>query len=123
MWYGLLVTLFFILCVLLILIILIQKTKGGMGLGSMGGGTQMLFGGSGGQDLFQKMTWVMTALFMGGSLVLAMIKRPTTSGLLSGIAQVQSVQQAAPVSQALPTTATATTTTTPAAETAPTTAA
>lgn len=91
MLYGLLITLFLILCVFLILIILIQKTKGGMGLGSMGGGTQMLFGGSGGQDLFQKITWVMTALFMGGSLLLAMIKRPITTGLLSSVAQVQNV--------------------------------
>jgi len=120
MWYGLLVTLFFILCVLLILIILIQKTKGGMGLGSMGGGTQMLFGGSGGQDLFQKMTWVMTALFMGSSLLLAMIKRPETSGLLSTLAQVQPVQHVAPVSAATPVAAASTAT--PGAETTPVTA-
>jgi len=42
-----------------------QKGKGGMGLGSMGGGAQMLFGGSGGQDIFQKTTWVLGIIFYG----------------------------------------------------------
>lgn len=74
MLYGLLLTLFVILCFLLILIILVQKSRSSMGLGGLGGGAQMLFGGSGGQDLFQKMTWIMVALFMGGSLVLAIMK-------------------------------------------------
>lgn len=59
---------------LLIPLILLQKGKGSMGLGAMGGGTQMLFGGSGGQDLFQKMTWVLGAIFMFGSLTLATLK-------------------------------------------------
>lgn len=45
-----------------------------MGLGNLGGGAQLLFGGSGGQDLFQKITWVLGALFMGGSLALSMMK-------------------------------------------------
>lgn len=45
-----------------------------MGLGGLGGGAQMLFGGSGGQDLFQRITWVMVALFMFGSLVLSIMK-------------------------------------------------
>lgn len=45
-----------------------------MGLGAMGGGTQMLFGGSGGQEVFQKTTWVMGAIFMLGSLALAILK-------------------------------------------------
>lgn len=74
MLYGLLVTLFTISCFLLILIILIQKGKGSMGLGNLGGGAQMLFGGSGGQDLFQKITWGLGAVFMFGSLILALMK-------------------------------------------------
>lgn len=45
-----------------------------MGLGAMGGGAQMLFGGSGGQDLFQKITWFLGAVFMIGSLALAIAK-------------------------------------------------
>jgi preprotein translocase subunit SecG len=74
MLYGFLLTLYVILCLLLILIILIQKGKSSMGLGAMGGSSQLLFGGSGGQDLFQKITWVMITIFLSGSLVLALMK-------------------------------------------------
>ena len=77
MLYYLLVTPFIIMCFLLIFIIFLQKGKGSMGLGSMGGGTQMLFGGSGGQDLFQKATWVMVGIFLFGSLGLSIYKTKT----------------------------------------------
>lgn len=73
MLYGLLVTFFVILSIFMILIILIQKGKG-MGVMQFGAGSQMLFGGSGGQDLFQKITWTCGALFMLGSLILALMK-------------------------------------------------
>ena len=74
MLFGLFVSLFVIVCFLLILIILVQQGKGGMGLGSLGGGTQMLFGGSGGQELFEKVTWIMGALFIFGALGLTILK-------------------------------------------------
>jgi preprotein translocase subunit SecG len=74
MLFGFLVTLFVIVCAMLILLILVQKGKSSTGLGGLGGGSQMLFGGSGGQDIFQKITWVLTVFFMGGSLVLALMK-------------------------------------------------
>ena len=74
MLYGFLLTLFILNCLLLILFIFIQKGKSSMGLGGLGGGTQMLFGGSGGQDFFQKVTWVMGAIFMIGSLMLTLMK-------------------------------------------------
>lgn len=74
MLYGFLLSAFFVVCVLLVLIILIQQGKGNMGLGNMGGGAQMLFGGSGGQDIFQKITWGLGALFMIGSLGLSLMK-------------------------------------------------
>lgn len=45
-----------------------------MGIGNLGGGVQMLFGGSGGQDIFQKTTWALGALFMFGSLGLSLMK-------------------------------------------------
>lgn len=70
---GLLIVLLCIDALLLIPLILIQKGKGSMGLGSLGGGTQMLFGGSGGQDLFQKVTWVLGSIFMAGSLFLSIM--------------------------------------------------
>jgi preprotein translocase subunit SecG len=71
---GLLTALFVFVCLLMIPLILLQKGKGSMGLGSMGGSAQMLFGGAGGQDLFQKMTWILGALFMGGSLLISIMK-------------------------------------------------
>jgi len=70
MLFGFLLTLFIFVCFLLILVILVQQGKGGLGLGSIGGGAQMLFGGSGGQDLFQKITWTLGAIFMAGSFIL-----------------------------------------------------
>ncbi len=74
MLFGFLASCFVLLSFLLIFLIMWQKGKGSLGLGSMGGGAQMLFGGSGGQDLFQKATWVLLALFMTGSLSLALMK-------------------------------------------------
>lgn len=74
MLYGFLVALFIAVCFFLVIIILVQQSKGGMGIGAMGGSTQMLFGGSGGQDLFQKITWVLVAIFMLGSLALSLMR-------------------------------------------------
>ena len=79
MLYGLLVTLFVFVCFLLILVILVQQGKGGLGLGAIGGGAQMLFGGSGGQDIFQKVTWTLGAIFMLGSLGLFLLGSRKTS--------------------------------------------
>src|SRR5438105_831780 len=84
MLYGLLVTGYVIVCILLILLILVQKGKGSSGFGGMASSTQMLFGGSGGQDVFQKATWFLGALFMLGSLSLAMIKTKKSQSLRYG---------------------------------------
>lgn len=72
--FALLLTVFVFIALLLIPLILLQKGKGSVGLGAMGGGAQLLFGGSGGQDVFQKLTWVLGALFMAGSLTLSIMK-------------------------------------------------
>lgn len=78
MLYGLLLTLFILTCFFMLLIIMIQQSKGSMGLGSLGGSAQMLFGGSGGQDIFQKLTWICGAIFMLGSLTLTIMKSHET---------------------------------------------
>ena len=80
MLYGLLLTGYLTVGFLLLMLIFIQKGKGSLGLGNIGGGTQMLFGGSGGQDLFQKATWVLGGLFMAGSLCLALLKSSNFQG-------------------------------------------
>ena len=74
MLYGLLLTIFVFICFLLFVVILVQKGKGSVGIGHIGGGTQMLFGGSGGQNIFEKITWVLVALFMFGSLGLSILR-------------------------------------------------
>jgi preprotein translocase subunit SecG len=77
MLYELLLTLFIVNSVLLILLVLIQQGKSSMGMGNLGGSAQMLFGGSGGQDVFQKTTWVLGALFMVLSFVLTVMRANT----------------------------------------------
>ncbi len=74
MLYGLLLSGYLFVCILLVLIILIQKGKSSIGLGSLGGSSQMLFGGGTGQDIFQKITWGLAAIFLVGSLFLALMK-------------------------------------------------
>ncbi len=74
MLYGILLSLYVFIALLLVLIILIQKGKSSLGLGNLGGGSQMLFGGSGGQDMFQKVTWIFVAIFLFGSLLLSLMK-------------------------------------------------
>ena len=98
MLFGFLLTLFTINCFFLILLILIQQGKSSMGLGAMGGSTQMLFGGSGGQDIFQKLTWVLGAIFMLGSFALALHKTSVSSAYLTPRSTRTSTQQM-PVSQ------------------------
>jgi preprotein translocase subunit SecG len=71
---GLLYTLFVLLCFFIVFVILLQKSKGSLGLVGSFGSANVLFGGSGGQDIFQKITWTAVALFMGGSLVLSILK-------------------------------------------------
>lgn len=71
---GLLSFLFALLCVLLVLLILVQKGKSSLGIGSISGNNQMLFGGGGGQNLFQKITWGMGIILILGSLSLSTMK-------------------------------------------------
>jgi len=74
MLFSFLMSLYTFNCFLLVLIIMIQQGKGGLGLGALGGSSQMLFGATGGQDLFQKITWVLGAIFMFGSLGLSLYR-------------------------------------------------
>ena len=79
---------------------MLQQGKGGMGLGGLGGGAQMLFGGSGGQDVFQKTTWVLAALFMLGSFGLTLMK--SKGGESSRYLRKVEQQQNAPVVENIP---------------------
>ena len=94
---ALLTTLFVILCFVMIFTILLQRGKGGAGLlSNMGTANAKLFGGTGGQDFFQKATWVMGFLMMAGSLGLALMKRTDyDSGLLDRQVPVEIVEEEA----------------------------
>lgn len=91
--FGLLATLYALCAILLILLILVQKGKGSLGIGYMGGSNQMLFGGAGGQDILQKITWALGILLMGGSLALALMKAR----------QYHAVPTPAPIEHTMPT--------------------
>ncbi len=71
--YTFLFILFMIVSLLLSLLVLIQQGKGDLGISSMSG-SQMLFGGSGGQTFFERITWFLGALFMIGALGLSVLK-------------------------------------------------
>lgn len=82
--YTILMALFIGLCFFLALFVLLQQGKGDLGVSSMAT-SQMLFGGSGGQNFFEKATWIMGALFIAGSLGLTMLKsREKSSSILEG---------------------------------------
>ncbi len=103
---GLLTTVIVFDGLLLVLLVMLQKGKGGVGLAGFGGGAQMLFGGSGGQDIFQKITWVLGAILMVGSLLLVIVKsREPVAGYGTRIpsAPIQMpAQRQAPAQQPMP---------------------
>jgi len=78
MLFGLLSFIFAFCLIIMILLILVQKGKSSLGLGNLGGNNQMLFGSSGGQDFFQKLTWLFGAILIAGSLGLAIWKAKQT---------------------------------------------
>lgn len=95
MLYEILLTVYIAVAFLLVLIIMIQQSKSSAGIGAFGGGAQMLFGGSGGQDILQKTTWALGAIFMGLSLLLALMR--------AGYQPFKTKQKAtAPIEQRMP---------------------
>jgi len=98
---GLLTFLYTFCSILLILMVLIQKGKSSLGIGSLGGGQQQLFGGAGGQDIFQKITWALGAILIFGSLGLAIYKSKQ-AGVYLGSAY-NKVQKSAPIAPNAPT--------------------
>lgn len=93
---GFLYALFVLLCFFLIFIILLQKSKSSLGLsGTIGSSASLVFGGSGGQDLFQKITWFCVTAFMAGSLVLAILKNRSvhTSKYLTALQEAAAAQE------------------------------
>ncbi len=58
-------------CVFLILVVLLQQSKGGGLSGSLGGGAAQVFGGRGAGNFMTRLTGVVAAIFMITSISLA----------------------------------------------------
>lgn len=95
---GFLNFLYVLVCILLILLVLIQKGKSSLGLGGINAGSQILFGGSGGQDIFQKTTWVLGALLLAGCLGLAILRAKNYDSIKSKYS-AQRTENRAPVQE------------------------
>ena len=86
MLYYLIVTLYVLVCGLLIITILLQQGKGGDIANAFGGGSsQAVFGARSGATLLTRATSVLAALFVIGSLALTMIGTRGTSSVVGGI--------------------------------------
>ena len=86
MLYYLVVTLYVIVCGLLIITILLQQGKGGDIANAFGGGTsQAVFGARSGATLLTRATSVLAALFIIGSLTLTIWGSRGTSSVVGGI--------------------------------------
>ncbi len=83
--------LFIILCVLLVIIILLQSDKSA-GMGILGGSSQSAFGSST-ADVITKVSAVMIALFMLGSLGLAVLESRKSESLEKKILAPESKAQ------------------------------
>lgn len=74
MLYGLFVAVYLLISLFMLLVIMLQKGRGG--IGALGGAqaSQVLFGGAGGQEILERATWICGALLMVLSLTLALVK-------------------------------------------------
>ena len=86
MLYYLVVTLYIIVCGLLIVTILLQQGKGGDIASAFGGGSsQAVFGARSGATLLTRATSVLAALFVIGSLTLTVWGTRGSSSVVGGI--------------------------------------
>jgi preprotein translocase subunit SecG len=86
------VVFFIILCVLIIVIVLLQSDKSA-GMGILGGSSQSAFGSST-ADVITKITAVMVALFLLGSLGLSALQSNRTSSLEKKVFQSEKTNAA-----------------------------
>jgi preprotein translocase subunit SecG len=94
-----LTSLYLVVCLLLVAVVLMQQGKGGDIAAAFGGsGSQTAFGARAGATVLTRATTVLGALFMVGSMTLAIMgQRGTSSSILSGV-EGPGLQQSAPVS-------------------------
>ena len=70
--------------VLLVISVLLQSGKGAEISASFGGSSQTVFGSSGGQNFFQKLTYTLAGIFMVTSLTLTLLPSKTKKSVFEG---------------------------------------
>ncbi|KWT95074.1 preprotein translocase subunit SecG [Candidatus Magnetominusculus xianensis] len=68
-----------LVCVFLVLVVLVQSSKGSQMGAAFGGSSQTVFGARGGQTFLAKMTTIGAVVFMLTSLLLAIVEAKKTS--------------------------------------------
>ena len=94
--------------VLLVIAVLLQSGKGAEVSASFGGSSQTVFGSSGGANFFQKLTYILAAIFMCTSLALTILPSKAKKSVFEGYTPPAATEGAQPTNAA--------TTTAPAAE-------
>lgn len=95
--YGLVITIFIMVCVLQVIAVLLQSSKGGGLAGAFGGGGMgAVFGGRGAATFLSKVTSVLAALFMLLALWLGIMATGKSSGSDSLVARARQEQPAIP---------------------------
>jgi len=88
--YTFLSVIYVLVCSFLIMVVLLQQGRGG-GMGSLGGGSQTVFGGSGAGNLLTRLTTVSAALFMILSATLAWLSSSGDTALEDAMHQREEV--------------------------------
>ncbi|MBF0457599.1 MAG: preprotein translocase subunit SecG [Nitrospirae bacterium] len=82
-------------CMFLVLVVLVQSSKGSQMGAAFGGSSQTVFGARGGQTFLAKMTTIGAIVFMVSSLLLAIVESKKTS-IIEGPKSVPQQTQQAP---------------------------
>ncbi|MBF0553394.1 MAG: preprotein translocase subunit SecG [Nitrospirae bacterium] len=89
-------------CLFLVLVVLIQSSKGSQMGAAFGGSSQTVFGARGGQTFLAKMTTIGAVVFMITSLLLAIVEAKKTSIIEGPKPSAQQTQQAPGTGTGLP---------------------
>jgi preprotein translocase subunit SecG len=88
--------------VLLVISVLLQSGKGAEISASFGGSSQTVFGSSGGQNFFQKLTYALAGIFMVTSLTLTILPSRLKKSVLEGYTAPPATSQPATAQPAAP---------------------
>jgi preprotein translocase subunit SecG len=88
--------------VLLVISVLLQSGKGAEISASFGGSSQTVFGSSGGQNFFQKLTYTLAGIFMVTSLTLTILPSRLKKSVLEGYTAPPATSQPATTKPATP---------------------